>query len=656
MAGCPKPSVNFGANRPWKGGLLAVLFGITAYFLPAQSYLGSIRSTANYASLQGPPAIRKYGREESVKVVWQCKEDRLYFLDGEDWEWHYDFCHAELGFWQQRYIFNQQCYSADSQREFVLGNVNHYPEASAWTLEFSPSDQIPPVLIEAFFERVRDSLFAGPSLALFLNTERLESLYQNQVAPFPVLGPDELYAGQRYQPLVKGEACGYLRKMSLEDLASKYPGPRDIVVVDGTPLDMPATAGLVSSQFQTPLSHLNILCQNRKTPFFAHRDIWTLPLVDSLEWELVCMEVGEDTFSLRKGSLDEAERHWLARMPAKRISPEKNLERKSLVPVEKLHHKMVGEVGGKAANFGTLARIGKRKKDGFLVPENAFAIPFYWYAEHMGRSGADSLLQKLLADRTARSNPAVLEQRLELIQERIKSSPIHPDLLAEIAVMAGPGQHRLRFRSSTNAEDVDGFNGAGLYSSKTAWLGAPEEKRQVDGAIRKVWASLWNYRAFQEREYFGISQQDVAMGILVHRSFPEEHANGVAITKNLYRKSYYGFVINVQIGETSVVSPPAGVACDQLICYSEAELAFFKERDIIEYISHSSLLEEGTVLSRAQIVFLTKELARIKEYYYWNVGGYSRKYDYKDFALDIEFKFDGPENRLYIKQVRIYND
>ena len=64
-----------------------------------------------------------------------------------------------------------------------------------------------------------------------------------------------------------------------------------------------------------------------------------------------------------------------------------------------------------------------------------------------------------------------------------------------------------------------------------------------------------------ERSYFGIDQKSVAMAILCHRSFPGESANGVVITKNLYRKNYRGFVVNAQKGDVSVVKPPIDVTC-----------------------------------------------------------------------------------------------
>ena len=138
-----------------------------------------------------------------------------------------------------------------------------------------------------------------------------------------------------------------------------------------------------------------------------------------------------------------------------------------------------------------------------------------------------------------------------------------------------------------------------------------------------------------------------------------------SITKNLYRPNYFGFVINVQKGETSVVSPPAGVECDQIICYSDSDLEFYKNKRIVEYITLGNQNDGKPVLSEAEVILLTEQLAAIKRYYYQRRPEFSMEYAdgnaddfdaYNRFALDLEFKFDGPERVLYIKQVRPYND
>ena len=76
----------------------------------------------------------------------------------------------------------------------------------------------------------------------------------------------------------------------------------------------------------------------------------------------------------------------------------------------------------------------------------------------------------------------------------------------------------LRYRSSTNNEDLPNFNGAGLYDSKTQH---PEETEEdgISKSLKQVYASLWNSRAFIERDF--------------HRMRPHRDSNGGAGSSEL---------------------------------------------------------------------------------------------------------------------------
>jgi len=50
------------------------------------------------------------------------------------------------------------------------------------------------------------------------------------------------------------------------------------------------------------------------------------------------------------------------------------------------------------------------------------------------------------------------------------------------------------FRSSTNVEDLAGFNGAGLYLSQPLRAPACFEMIDIATCLAKVWASVWNWR------------------------------------------------------------------------------------------------------------------------------------------------------------------
>jgi pyruvate,water dikinase len=47
------------------------------------------------------------------------------------------------------------------------------------------------------------------------------------------------------------------------------------------------------------------------------------------------------------------------------------------------------------------------------------------------------------------------------------------------------------FRSSTNAEDLEGFNGAGLYESVPLIGEEATNTEKVAHALKTVWASVW---------------------------------------------------------------------------------------------------------------------------------------------------------------------
>jgi phosphoenolpyruvate synthase/pyruvate phosphate dikinase len=83
-------------------------------------------------------------------------------------------------------------------------------------------------------------------------------------------------------------------------------------------------------------------------------------------------------------------------------------------------------------------------------------------------------------------------------------------------VKAPSAYTHIRFRSSTNAEDLLGLNGAGLYESHTGIL--DDSAQSIESAIKKVWSSMWTLQGLEERAYYRIDQKSACMGILVHRA------------------------------------------------------------------------------------------------------------------------------------------
>jgi len=464
----------------------------------------------------------------------------------------------------------------------------------------------------------------------------------------PIISSEELYLGQNYQALNLEENYGYLRRVELDDLATSYLGRHDMVILNGIPNDLSVVAGIITTEFQTSLSHINILSHNRKTPNMALKEAWTLPAMDSLLGELVYLKVESDSFVLRKACIEEAEEFWLEKEPQNPITLEIDTAISGLIELTNADIYWVKTIGGKAANFAELVNL-----ESIPIPENYFAIPFYYYWQHIKNNGIDIIITQMLNDENFYSNIEYRKTKLQDVKNQILMSPLDPSLKDSVLnkINHFADFSAFRFRSSTNAEDLENFNGAGLYDSYSAKEN--HDTKTIDRAIKKVWASLWNLRAFDEREYFKIDQQSIAMGILVHRSFPNEDANGVALTKNIYYTANHGYTINTQYKEYSIVYPEPGILNDQIMIYTRSANGLPYS---IEYLTQSNVeeLQGQTVLSDEELFELADYCTIIKHHYFDNIPNQNNGYE--SFAVDIEFKVDSQiENRkIYIKQARIY--
>ncbi|MBN2193224.1 MAG: hypothetical protein JW751_10450 [Polyangiaceae bacterium] len=381
----------------------------------------------------------------------------------------------------------------------------------------------------------------------------------------------------------------------------------------------------------------------------------------ALEGEWVHLTVGAFDYSIEEVTAEEAQAFIEERKPAPtEITPYDttvaellDIER-IVTPTEEVNlhdaiHAAIPVVGGKAAHYSWLAQIG----EDVPVPK-AFAIPTYFYDRFMRENGFTDRLATLLTSAEFMGDPALRDTELAALRDDMMTGAVDQsfqDLLRAKLAADYADEPRIRFRSSTNAEDLEGFTGAGLYTSKT---GVVANWSDVLDAVREVWSSVWYYRAFDEREYRGIPHQSVAMALLVHHSFPEEEANGVAITNNPYDTSGLNpaFYVNVQLGDVSVVQPDTGMTTDEIIYYYDSP------NQPVVYVSESNLVEEGThVLSAIQINQLGRALDAIHRAFSPAYGPASGLSGTAWYAMDTEFKFDdrgAGEPRLYVKQARPY--
>lgn len=621
---------------------------ILRHAYPDLDYLNKLICREAFDMLCSDPPSGHLGEVESVKLIYDSHADLVFFMNSGKHSNHYQFAVKFMGYTRDIVTFVAKQYNNTPERYLYPVTLNYYKGLGIYTFEFFPGDGATCADVEMMYEKLKERSFLAENLFFYSSNDSWAGC--NTI---PVITANDLYSGQNYLAMNTAETYGYLRKSALEDLPLATLGRHDILLVNGIPFDIPVLAGIITTEYQTPLSHINVLSHNRGTPNMCLRDGFENPLLDSLLDRLVYLRVEYDQFILRPADLEEAEAFWAEREPQEEVILDMDPGITGLVELNEADHTWVNAIGGKAANFSELIHAFESEGFDAPVPEGYFAIPFSWYLEHIEGHGIDDQIDALLSDDQVRTNSAKRRAALAAIREAIVAAPLDPELVIEVQTRIALYDtfERFRFRSSTNAEDLEGFNGAGLYDSYSASL--TDESRSVEDAIRKVWASLWNFSAFDEREYFRIDHRSCAMGILVHRSFPDEDANGVAITSNPYN-SNHGFVVNVQIGEHSIVDPEPGVLHDQVILYTFSLNG--QDPYTYEYIVNSNLLPawKEHVLEEDELFLLGDYLLLVKRYFYDHV--YPCTCRWKDYSLDIEFKVDSEVSprKLYLKQVRPY--
>ncbi len=611
------------------------------------NYLNGLPNYEAFNVLQSSPFITNQGEVESVKFLYDENKNLMYYMNSKRYEIHYYFAEQFLGYNKGHYHFNMTQYTNSGERYLYPGEINYYTSLKKYVIRFYAGDKMGCSKIQEIFQKIYASSYLKGNLFLYPNNSKWEDC-----GNVPLITSDELYEGQNYQALNLAEGFGYLHKVDINNLNETYLGKHDIVMLNGIPNDVSVVAGIITTEFQTPLSHINILSHNRGTPNMSLRDGWNNQKLDSLMGKLIYLQVQADSFLVRKASLDEASAFWSKNEPQTVSVLEKDETTSGLIELTTVNYLSVNLIGGKAANFAEMLKI---KSPAIPVPESSFAIPFYYYIQHVKNNQIQPLIEQLLSDETFKTDLEYRKSKLKELRNKIIEAPIDPSLvnLVKERINNFRDFDAYRFRSSTNAEDLEFFSGAGLYDSYSAKK--DHDRKTIANAIKKVWASLWNFRAFEEREYYRIDQLSTAMGILIHRSFPSEDANGVIITQNIYNINP-GFIVNAQFEEYSIVSPEPGILHDQIILYT---YSLDGERDFtIEYLSHSNIegFQGQNVLTDNELYQLGAYCMQLKEHFF-NQVPHSCNCLFDDFALDIEFKIDSPngKRKLYIKQVRPYN-
>ena len=483
-----------------------------------------------------------------------------------------------------------------------------------------------------------------------------------------------------YVPYTVAANYGRVRLMTIEQLAEESQNGRiswqDILVLDKTPFDVEGVvAGVITGERQAELSHVAVRSARRGTPnaYVQNAHETFAPYSD----QLVRLEVGDAAFTVETGvDPSDAAAFWEEIRPVLSVVSEADLEYATLdnvleMDLSEAEGPLSARFGGKAANLARMYSV--------LPPDNqvpAFAIPFKYYDEFMAtnqilderveppvvrtfKEYIESLLEDPQFQTDGEYRAALLESFRDTMESNGFINPLLVDALGDrIERVFGSRLTMVRFRSSSNVEDNLVFNGAGLYDSTSVCAedtfdtdtegpshcdASQTEERTIDRGLKKVWASLWNFRAYEEREYYQVPQSNAVMAILVNPAVPDEASNGVAFTGDPIAGATAGYVVNAQVGENSVVHPDVDVLPEKDVLQVEAGSVASIKR-----LRGSSLLPPGEwVLSDEQLGRLGSAMAILEANMPLDLEGYSPD----DVLLDVEFKFT-QEDKLVFKQVR----
>jgi hypothetical protein len=540
--------------------------------------------------------------------------------------------------------------------------------AEIWGFEVDYSDPIDVPALRVFFEQLEGSIpeAARRSLKWIARSpEQLEvgkrlmasdAKFQGRVmtyADVSIPGETAVYTS--------GIVAGKLRAFrELSRLAEAE--PEDILLLGALPEYLPQARGLVTAIPQTPLAHLNLLAKSRQIVNAYRGGVLDDPDVQDLVRSRAPVVLVAENGGMRFKRITEQQyQGWLA---ANRVDPPvvASIDASKAPYVVDLSRVELKElprlaplIGGKGVGMVHLLRsLGPGTKPNGLgtlradVPDRPLVLSIRAYREHL--APLLPTLEALLVDENflkfkklrflALEGPNEFSSKFPSKKDReLAKSYESPRAIGAIAAVVRQGGVRymvrhaslpetvraqlkavvaphfagyspeqgLRFRSSSTVEDIEGFNGAGLYDSATGYVvprraaGNSKKRDSMGDALRKTWASYFSFEAFEERHQNHIDHLAADMGVLIHARFDDEleNANGVFTFTLSARGDELS--VDAQPGAVSVTNPPT----DRVVTPESTQLRKAGDHLEIKRQTLSSMAKAG------QLVMSDRELSEL---------------------------------------------
>lgn len=589
---------------------------------PAPASYPAVGCMEDYRSLAARPYDESMPGAFAVKVIVDRADgDRVHFLDTRKYKLHYLFALENLsgnGLPPVRSMAEFVAEYHTPDRRFVLGTLAWFARPGIWTWELTPSDNAGADLIALAHRRIADACYCGKDLRFHATSLDIEVEAGKLPATIKAMPTTEVYAGIDYQALNFAEAIGRLTFTTAAELKKGYAGRTDILVLDSVPDGIGlAVGGLITQQFQTPLSHANLLAQDRGMPNMGLRRALSDTGLRALEGKWVRLKVDAFEYSVTEATQAEADAWRASRQPPTKavLAPDtaighlKDVE-DILDPALQLRvavTRAVPAYGGRAAHFAAFSRMDRAK----VAYQPGFAIPVRYYLRHMRTNGLFDSLDRMLSDPEFKTDAAERDRRLKSLRDAIVSAPIDAAFLKSLNEKLDakfPDAVELSFAPSTNAGDLDSLTGAGVYATR---IGSRNDPAQ---ALLEVWAGAWELSAFEERGLRGIDHKSLGMGALVQAVVAGVKANGVALTANPFDAPFYepGFYINAGADEVPVTRQGAA---DQFLYHytipGQPIVMLARANQAATVLTKAQTYALGTALREIDILFLPPDIATL---------------------------------------------
>jgi rifampicin phosphotransferase len=454
-----------------------------------------------------------YALPHAMFVIDRKFKNKIYFVNSQKYRFHKDFLLANYlvarGGDVSDTIYRRQ------DRRFIVGTIAWQKPVEKFTFEFWEGDLANGELIKLAYDTINKNFFEDVAFKpnSILQDENSAKLNIKRISA------DEIQKNQEYLALNTGRAVGRVHIIEKLDDTVEI-GDNEILVLKELPLNLPQVRGIIVAKPSTPLSHVNILAKGWGIPNVYIKD--ADKLFKELDTFVIEFEASLTDYKYKPASLEKIKTEF--KSPDQAVAPS-DLTVTKLASLREMRKKDSIIYGSKSANLGEMINA---RLPNVVVPEG-FTVPFYWYDRFMRENEFDRKIDEFLNDNDFVHNPRIRRKKLEAFRAEIQNGKFDEKLKSEI-IEKWKTQLKAEsvfVRSSSNAEDLPNFSGAGLYSSVA---NVKTEEKLIE-AVKTVWASLWNFDAYEARVRNYVDQHAVYMSALIQTGINMD-SGGVMFTKD----------------------------------------------------------------------------------------------------------------------------